>query len=174
MSQNNALNINALREENNNKYNIDTQVALTDSISVTVRINPSEDIISKVVKNYVEIFQIEETVDLTKATTETLQQFMIGSLLKETTNIDVELNAFEDYTDMVVQLIRAGYFKKIVEAYGQDFERIINDVATQLNNVTEILNKTKKEIAKTDKPKRTTRKNKKEEAANNGKQQATE
>lgn len=177
MSKSNVLNIKQLTLENNEKYNIETPVQLTENTTVIVRVNPSEDVISNIVKNYVEIHQTEETVDLTKATTESLQFFIIGSLLKETTNIEVELNAFEDYTDMVTQLIRAGYFRKIVEAFGQDYERILSDIASQLNNLTEVLNKTKKEMAKTNKPKRTPKpraKNKKEEAVTDGKQQATE
>lgn len=174
----NVLNIKQLTQENNEKFNINTQVQLTETIFVNVKVNPSEDIISKIVKNYVEIHQNEEIVDLTMATTESLQYFIIASLLKETTDIDVEFNSFEDYTDMVIQLIRAGYFKKIIEAYGQDFERIINSITTQLGNLTEVLNKAKKEMAKTNKPKRTTKpraKNKKEEVVINGEQQqATE
>jgi hypothetical protein len=175
----NILDIGLLKQENDSKYNIDTKVQLTDTISVTVRIKPSDDIIAKVIKNFLDVLQTEETADLTKASAETVQYFVLASLLKETTDINVNLVAFEDYTDMIVQLVRAGYLTPILSAFGDDLNDIIQRATQQMNKLTEVLVENKKEIMS--KPKAKTKatstrkprtKNKKEEVVDNGEQQA--
>lgn len=143
MSQLSALNIVELRSQNEDRYNIEVEVPLTDTVGVIVKTKPSTDVISSIVQTYTETLMQEQT-NMSHATAETLQYFLLGVLLKRTTNINFEAATCEQYVDTVLQLIRAGYIKQIIAAFGEDYERILQEIAQQLTEYSKILNTLKK------------------------------
>lgn len=155
MSQLSALNIVELRTQNEERYNIEVEVALTDTTGVIVKTKPSTDVISSIVQTYTEML-VQEQTDMSKATAETLQYFLLGVLLKRTTNINFEAASYKQYVDAVLQLIRAGYIKQIIAAFGEDYERILQEIAQQLTEYSNILSSLKKK--ETTAKKRRTRK----------------
>lgn len=146
MNQLDVLNIVELRKQNNDTFNIEVTVPLNDKVGVIVKTNPSTDIISSVVQTYTETLMNEQE-DMSGVTSDYLQYFLLGVLLKHTTNISCHTTTCAEYVDMVIQLIRADYIKKIIAAFGDDYERILQEISIQLTEYSKILSETKKKVS---------------------------
>lgn len=143
MSNLQALNFADLKKQNDEQYNQKVVVPLTDTVGVEVNINPSVDIIEKIIRGITEIITIE-SLDLTEADEAAKIQFILAVLIKNTTNINCQATSFADYMDLILQLTRAKFIKLIMEGYGDNLERILLEITSQMNDYTEILNITQK------------------------------